>query len=452
MTTAAPISSAPEPVAPVAPIVAPEAPPPAAWSLAKRLGFRFVCAFILISCFAFPLDALPVIGAPINTAISDFWAIVVRWVARNVAGYPGELLTNQTGSGDRALDYAQMTLFLGLALVATAVWSLVDRRRLRYDKAHALLHVYVRYLLAVPMLGYGFSKVFKSQFPTPSVERLTQSLGDFSPMGLLWTFMGHSPGYNIFTGGAEVLGGLLLLTRRTTTLGALVVIGVMANVVALNFFYDVPVKLYSTQLLLFAVLLALPDLRRLANVFVLNRATQPASLELPFPLPTRVLWATRAAKALFIGWLLYNGVTRGYERYTQWGDGAPPPLFTGLYQVESFTRDGQELPPLLTDPHRWRAVTVSRYAVAARMMNDVRRYFPMKKGEDGKSVLLMSSWDDDAKPVATLRREKPDAEHFVIQGEVDGVKVDVRLKQVDTSKLELRGRGFNWVQEKPYNR
>ncbi|WP_338865348.1 hypothetical protein [Myxococcus stipitatus] len=451
MTTAAPIPSAPEPVALVTPPLATEPVPPA-WSLAKRLGFRFVCAFILISCFAFPLDSLPVIGTSISQAISDFWAIVVPWVTRNVARYPNELPMDQTGSGDRAFDYAQTALFLALALITTAVWSLVDRWRQRYDKAHTLLHIYVRYLLAIPMLGYGFSKVFKSQFPMASVERLTQSLGDFSPMGLLWTFMGHSPGYNLFTGGAEVLGGLLLLTRRTTTLGALVVIGVMSNVVALNFFYDVPVKLYSTQLLLFAVFLTLPDLRRLANVFVLNRATQPASLELPFTLPTRVLWATRAAKLLFIGWLLHGGATRSHERYTQWGDGAPPPLLGGLYQVESFTRDGQELPPLLTDPHRWRAVSVGRNVVTARKMDDVRRHFPVKEGEDGKSLLLMSSWDDDAKPVATLQRETPEAEHLVLRGEVDGAKVDVKLKAVDLSKTQLRGRGFNWVQERPYNR
>jgi len=67
-------------------------------------------------------------------------------------------------------------------------------------------------------------------------------------MGLLWTFMAASKGYQIFTGAAEVLGGILLLWKRTTTLGALTVFGVMANVMALNFFYDVPVKLLSTHL------------------------------------------------------------------------------------------------------------------------------------------------------------------------------------------------------------
>jgi hypothetical protein len=53
--------------------------------------------------------------------------------------------------------------------------------------------------------------------------------------------------------------------------GALVSIGVMSPVVALNFCYDVPVKLYSSHLLAMKVFLILPDLRRLLNLFVFCR-------------------------------------------------------------------------------------------------------------------------------------------------------------------------------------
>jgi len=39
---------------------------------------------------------------------------------------------------------------------------------------------------------------------------MIEPLGEFSPMGLMWTFMGYSKGYNRFVGGAEMLGGILL--------------------------------------------------------------------------------------------------------------------------------------------------------------------------------------------------------------------------------------------------
>ena len=65
-------------------------------------------------------------------------------------------------------------------------------------------------------------------------------------MGALWWFMGASIPYIIFAGAAEVLGGLLLVLRRTAALGALVAFAVMVNVMMLNYCYDAPVKLYST--------------------------------------------------------------------------------------------------------------------------------------------------------------------------------------------------------------
>ena len=90
--------------------------------------------------------------------------------------------------------------------------------------------------------------------------------------------MGYSPAYNVFAGGAEALGGLLLLFRRTTTLGAVVAIGVLTNIVMLNFCYDVPVKLFSIHLTLMATALAGLDGRRLLNAFVFNRPTPAADL------------------------------------------------------------------------------------------------------------------------------------------------------------------------------
>lgn len=449
MTTATPLASEPGPIAPVAPITA--APEPAPWRLATRVAFRFVFAYVLLYNFAFPLDTLPVIGEHLSTAISGFWELVVPWVYRHVVGGP-ELSTAMSGSGDKAFNYAQTGLFLALALIVACVWSFIDRQRTRYAKAHDLLRVYVRYVLAMTMLSYGFSKLFKTQFPFPSMDKLTQSVGELSPMGLLWTFMGYSPGYNLFTGGAEVLGGLLLFFRRTTTLGALVVIGVMSNVVALNFFYDVPVKLYSTHLLLFAVLLLLPDLRRLADVLVLNRATQPVALATPFTFSPRTTWALLGVKLLFIGWMLYFFTSRRLEAYSTWGAGAPRPPLHGLYEVESFTRAGAVLPPLLGDTTRWRGFSIGRGNwLTLRKMDGSKQNFQVTGSVEDRTLVLTEGAGEDSKKT-TLTLEQPDAEHLVLQGTFEGAAIDVRARKVDTSKFQLLNRGFHWVQEAPFNR
>ena len=67
----------------------------------------------------------------------------------------------------------------------------------------------------------------------------------------------------MFAGFAEVLGGMLLFWRRTTLLGALILTGVLVNVVAPQLrLSDVPVKLCSLHLLAFAPCCWWPRTRR----------------------------------------------------------------------------------------------------------------------------------------------------------------------------------------------
>ena len=97
--------------------------------------------------------------------------------------------------------------------------------------------------------------------------------------------MGASESYTMFVGFAEMISGILLFPRKTSTLGALMSIGVLSNVVALNFSYDVPVKLYSSHLLAMAIFVLLPEARRLANFFIFNRPTECVSVRLCFAAP-----------------------------------------------------------------------------------------------------------------------------------------------------------------------
>jgi hypothetical protein len=69
-------------------------------------------------------------------------------------------------------------------------------------------------------------------------------------MTFLWNLISLSPVHEIICGSAEVLGGILLLYRRTALAGALFSTFVIANVVLYNFCYDVPVKLFAANLLL----------------------------------------------------------------------------------------------------------------------------------------------------------------------------------------------------------
>jgi hypothetical protein len=116
--------------------------------------------------------------------------------------------------------------------------------------------------------------------------------------------MAASRTYTVFAGWMEIVGGLLLCFRRTQLAGALWTAGVMANVFMLNLCYDVPVKLFSFQLLLLAIVVAAPDVPRLVAMFLRNAAVPSADLLGPW---RESRWR-RAATGLKIAWL---GATLG---------------------------------------------------------------------------------------------------------------------------------------------
>lgn len=234
-----------------------------AWSTFQLAGFRFLFSYLA-------LYWLPIL-IPLWNAIVPVFG---RWLGVEAVPRPN-------GSGDTMFHWVQCLVILLLAIVAAAVWSALDRRRTEYTRLYLGLRVGVRITLGLTLLSYGSAKLIQAPFPPPGLFRLDQSLGEFSPMGLLWTFMGASRGYNIVTGLAEMIPAVLLFFPRTTLAGALLAAGVMVNVVALNFFYDVPVKQFSVHLLAMAAFLAAHDARRLVDFFFDPAAARLSESTLP---------------------------------------------------------------------------------------------------------------------------------------------------------------------------
>ncbi len=396
------------------------------WSLPRRIAFRFGFVYFFLACFPFPIGSIPW-----TDWLSDRWlelwrAIVVR-VGEGLLGLD-HVAVETTGSGDTTADYVWLLCHLSLAAVATGVWSLLDRRRPHYRTLYALLRIYVRYTLAFVMLGYGMYKVLPSQFIEPPSSWLLERYGESSPMRLLWTFMGASTPYTIFAGACEVLGALLLLWRRTTLLGAVVLIGVIGNVVALNFCYDVPVKLFSSQLLVMACFLAAPDLWRLVDFFVRNRATAPADLG-PRPADRRFRIALLVGKLALVALAGYQTFDGAWEGFRTYGAGAPDDPRAGIWEVES------------SDPS-WHRVAISRWGWVVYDRDDVRRVYAAERDGDGVTLT-----DGESGATLALTVVEPEAGQLIVSG-----AIEARLVRVRGERTHLLDRGFHWVNEYPHNR
>jgi hypothetical protein len=394
-----------------------------AWPLWQRIAFRFLLLYYVLLAFPGPLSALTstvagVFGVeiddesdPLWSWVQKGWQSVTSWMDHNGLA-PYEVIHQRTGSGDTGSDFARTLAVAALALLLTLIWSLWSRAGRAYPRVGRWLHLIVRFDLAFTMFGYGFAKFYGGQFGMLSLSRLTQEIGDTWPMSMVGTFMQASKPYELFSGGGEVLAGLLLFHRRTALLGSFVAIGVMTNVCALNWLYGVPVKLFSLHLLLYAILLLLPFRHRLWALFFGNGNAAPVDL--------RVVTTPRASRwllALGFLWVLATLVTTHLH-----GIAPPPPQYAkyfeksqlyGLWVVETMRLDGVEVP--VTDAQRWRDFAIDTADQAwSREAGGARHFFEFH-------------WDDAAGTAQVKDRTGGDAATWTGERGTKTTKVDPPL-------------------------
>jgi hypothetical protein len=355
---------------------------------------------------------------------------LIPWLGHHVLRITTEISAEETGSGDKLYDWLLVALFATVAVVATIVWSILDRRRARYDRLASLFHVFLRYHLGIQMLDYGLAKVIPAQFPVPGPSHILEPFGEASPMRMLWAFMGASPAYVVFAGLGEVTGGLLVWFRRTATLGALVSAGVLLNVVMLNYCYDVPVKLFASHLLLMALLVAAPDLRRLADLLVLHRPTTPRAFA--WSPSTRGLRVARAVvKFALLAFVVGFGL---HESHKYYGEAHTHPAHYGVFDVAAQTGTS------------YRAAFLSSRSGGLRDDQGVALRFQLPPKDGAVETSRRGN-----KEKGTLKLTMPDADHILLDGTVGSEKIALKLERRQTPPL-FSSRGFHFVNEFPFNR
>lgn len=415
------------------------------WSLAGRLGLSCLGLYFCLNIVPLMLLSVPVVEDWFGMLWLTLWVELMPILGNAALGIEGPISMEIAGSSDMTWNYVQQFWYLVLAVVGAIVWAVLPHRRLPFPAQYAWLRIVVRHGLAMMMLSYGFIKVFGAQMEPLGPAHLSRTYGESSPGGLLWSFMGFSRFYMGFTGMAEVLGGALLLWRRTATLGALVTAGVMAHVVVLNFCYDVPVKIYSSLFLLMALFLVAHDARPLIELFVRGR---PAALADPPPaLGRRMRIARVVLKAVVFVSILETPVKLAIRQAKPQPE--PGPL-AGAWEVVEFVHDGQVRPWSQHDELRWRQLVVLPFPVAMiRGMRDQKTGFGVAHDEAAGTLTLTRMTDPAEKHVLAL--ERPAADQLVLTGPFAGGTVTVRLERLDTEHAPLMTRGFRWVIEEALN-
>ncbi|MDB5020278.1 MAG: hypothetical protein JWQ28_1405 [Pedobacter sp.] len=330
-------------------------PSSSAWQGYEIVLFRFLFIYFVLQVI--PLDLTYLRGLDeINWLYPGYEDIFF------ITRYFPNFFSNQGG-------FAEWGIIAVIAAIGTLIWSKKARQTTNYSELYYWLRVILRFRLALGIIGYGIIKIFTLQAPFPSLSNLTTNYGDLSSWKIFSMSLGIVPGYEMFLGSVELLAGLLLLFRKTSSIGALIVLIFTGNVFISNLAYGGGEYVYSLYLISMALFVFSYDAPRIFNLVYHGRPTAPNVFK---PLGSGKSMRL-ALKSLFI--FLFVGVY-GFKTYSvyqhnayQFPRTAGLAGITGIYNVSVFKINGKLLPYSLTDTLRWKDVVFEKWATMSVRSN-----------------------------------------------------------------------------------
>jgi hypothetical protein len=327
------------------------------WKESEKTLFKFIFIYLL-------LQTIPLDWKFYRDLFSINWTDLYYGDIFTITRYfPRFFSGNET--------FADWLILIIIAAIGAMVWRGKYETKIDYEVLYYWLRVIVRYRLAIGILGYGMIKLFPAQAPFPSISNLNTNYGDFHAWKLFSLSLGIVPGYESFLGGVEVLAGLLLLFRRTASVGALIILIFTGNVFISNLAYEGGEYVYSFYLITLALFVFAHDAQRIYNLISLERPTSLDTFKPEFVGKLKSARLILKSLVIFFFVFLY-----GYRTYSEHiSDPYQFPVSqgldqaSGLYNVSEFRINNKILPYSLTDSVRWKDVVFEKWATISIRSN-----------------------------------------------------------------------------------
>lgn len=425
------------------------------WNLFQKILFRFFFIFLLFLVAPWTwLDDVPGVSK-----VTQYYYKLMDWAVNTANAklfHVRKVLVPLNGSGDTSYGWAQLWLFLSLALVGCIIWSVIDRKRKSYSRLDYWTCLFTRYYVAFVAFTYGIIKLFALQMPFPSQSMLATPLGDLLPMRFSWMFIGYSVPYQVFSGVMEVLVGILLLFRRTATLGTMLGTAVFINVMVLNLCYDIPVKIFSMELVMLCLFLLVHEYKRIWAFFFSDKAAAPGSIyNVRFPKK----WMRITRIILKVAFIIVAVGLRFYDYFGYYkmakGQQEVKPIRSGEYDVSLYMVNNDTIPPLITDTLRWQDVIFEKGNLGTMKTSDTsfrhiykRAYFYYQV-DTAIQLLEIKKNSAATTPLFSFYYELPDSNTIRLRGKKGDDSLHIELKR-SNRHYQLAERQFHWLSE--YNR
>ncbi|MEL6536797.1 MAG: hypothetical protein AAFQ98_15365 [Bacteroidota bacterium] len=386
--------------------------------------FAIRAAFLYLVFYVYPYG-FEYIYALRDRDMLSFWPSLTVPFAKWFFGWEIDMETTRNGF-DSMYDFSRFALIGLLALVGSAVWLFVERstRRTADGWLWPFTRTLLRYHVGFTLIMYGAAKIVPIQFGQLSLSTLETTLGDQSGMQYLWNFMAYSRFYAATSGWIEIIGGVLLLFRRTTLAGAILTTIAMTNVVLLDIAYDVSVKMFAIHLLLMTLLIIGPHFRMFWQVIFLQKAVAPTQESDAFAHSLRrTYWPI---KGLLLVAFTITTITEHrdiLEQISGGGPGYPQHIEIALHRVNGDTLNSADTIPL------WTSITTTPFAS--------RPNYLRVKTPDNRSRYFIFSMDTVRGQVEFYPNRGDSTDLYTFNYQVDGQNVVWEgIHDTDTIYLE----------------
>lgn len=171
---------------------------------------------------------------------------------------------------------------IGISLLASVlfpfIWHSLERKqKVSSIKIYGFLYGAIRYCIAFNIIAFGWKKFYGLQFIVPS-EIAQMPMNQQTGEWLTWFYFGYSHTFGIIIATIQIMGGFMLLFRKTVLAGAIILFSLLLNLTLINIFYDMNAGalLQSVLLTIGVLFLLLLDYKKLVDFFFKTKLDLPS--------------------------------------------------------------------------------------------------------------------------------------------------------------------------------
>jgi len=148
---------------------------------------------------------------------------------------------------------------------------------------------------------------------------------------------------------------------------------------------------------------------------------------------------------------MFASISQVVELQKTRGSRTPQPPLYGIYDAHTFIRNGDTLPPVITDSTRWRKLLVDvNDRVSIKYMNDKLERIGFRPDTVAKTITMFSLADTARKSL--LHYTQPAKDELVFRGRLRDDSIHIHMKKFNHNDFLLIKRGYHWINERPFSR